>query len=330
MAIHRNRLAEGKQMSAEMAVVTCYFNPSRYETKRVNFERFVKGIEAAGADLVVAELAFADAPFELPAGDRVLQLRGSGIMWQKERLLNIAIERLPEACRKIAWVDCDVLFENQNWLDETSKALEQFVVVQPFSGAVRLARGRLRRTERDIVVPSFAKVYSLAPAIARTGTAIEHGDTGLAWAARREFFDGCGLYDVSLTGSGDHLMAHAFVGGMLPSPCLRWRFQRQRAYALHFLEWAKRAQEIVGAQVGAIEGNLLHLWHGDMKDRRYTQVIKEFAAFNFNPERDLQLDESGLWTWKQASPELRSWAENMFRVRKEDGRTELREDTVTG
>ena len=34
---------------------------------------------------------------------------------------------------------------------------------------------------------------------------------------------------------------------------------------------------------------------------------------------DLQKDENGLWEWKDASPELRDWAQVFFELRREDG-----------
>ena len=128
-------------MSSDLFVITSYFNPAGYETKRANFKKFVRGIEVAGANLLVAELAFGDTPFELAPGEHVLQLRASDVMWQKERLLTIAVERLPPSCRKVAWLDCDVLFENPDWLSQTADALEHYVIVQPFSRAIHLKRG---------------------------------------------------------------------------------------------------------------------------------------------------------------------------------------------
>ena len=65
----------------------------------------------------------------------------------------------------------------------------------------------MRPGKDDHAVQSFAKVFSTAPSVARGSNASIHGHTGFAWAARREFFDECGLYEASLTGSGDHLRA---------------------------------------------------------------------------------------------------------------------------
>ena len=306
-------------MSSDLFVITSYFNPARYETRRANFETFRRGIEEAGVNLLVAELAFGDSPFELPPGEHVLRLRGSDVMWQKERLLNIAAQRLPPSCRKVAWLDCDVLFENPDWARQTADALDRFILVQPFGRAIHLAPGEFAPSKDAQAVHSFARVFSAAPLVARAGHASVHGHTGFAWAARREFFDHCGLYDAALTGSGDHLMAHAFVAGIRQSPCLKWRFKGQLAYAKHFMRWAIRTRDFVESRLGVVEGDLLHLWHGDMKDRRYTKVVQEFASFNFDPDQNLRIDNNGLWAWKSASPELRNWTENMFGLRKEDG-----------
>ena len=77
-------------MSSDLWVITCYFNPCRYKTKRANFDAFMAGMEDNRANVLVVELAFGDEEFELPKSKNVLRLRGSGVMWQKERLLNIA------------------------------------------------------------------------------------------------------------------------------------------------------------------------------------------------------------------------------------------------
>jgi hypothetical protein len=300
--------------------ITCYFNPCRYKTKRQNFELFMEGMEAVGANVLVVELAFGDEEFELPEGDRVLRLRGTGVMWQKERLLNIAAATLPASCRKVAWLDCDVLFENPDWFRQTSAALDDYVVVQPFSSAVRLLRGELADVgaagDRYL---SYAQVFSKNPLLARTGEFVHHGHTGFAWAARRELFEQCGLYDVCLTGSGDHLMAHGFAGGMMNSPCMARMIRGQQHYLRHFYTWATKARDLVGGRLGVVPGKLLHLWHGDVVDRRYSEMNEQFGTFDFQPERHLRFDEQGLWEWNEAPESLQQWASDFFALRREDG-----------
>ena len=68
--------------------------------------------------------AFGDAPFDLPAGPDVIQVRGPDVLWQKERLLNIAVSRLPARARKVAWLDGDLLFADPDWAGETARLLD--------------------------------------------------------------------------------------------------------------------------------------------------------------------------------------------------------------
>ena len=305
-------------MSSDFCVITCYFNPARFKTKRQNFDAFMKGMAKAGANVLVVESAFGDDPFELEPGDNVLQLRGTGVMWQKERLLNIAAARLPASVGKVGWFDADVIFKEPDWLERTSKALDRYMVIQPFSHAVRLHRDN-RDDGSGILDRSFASMFVEDPRPARTGRYQTHGHTGYAWAARRELFDKCGLYDACLTGSGDHLMAHAFAAGMAKSPCMLHTFGRSREYAEHFLRWAIPARDLVRANLGVVPGRILHLWHGDLEDRRYRDREIEFRKLGFNPAADLRFDENGLWEWSDNAPDaLRAWTDNSFH-RNEDG-----------
>ena len=306
-------------MSSDLCIMTSYFNPCRYETKRKNFDIFMEGMNQAGANMLVVELAFGDEEFELPAGDGVLQLRGSGVMWQKERLLNIAAATLPKSITKIGWFDNDLVFENPDWVDQTSEALERAVVVQPFDSAVRLPRGTKKYDGRGEYYDSYAQIFVQNPKLARTGEFVHHGHTGFAWAARRELFETCGLYDACLTGSGDHLMSHGFAGGLIHSPCIRRVIGPQQIYGEHFFQWAIQARDLVGGRIGVVPGRVLHLWHGDLVDRRYSDMNQQFKTFAFDPDRHLRHDANGLWEWNEAPDELRKWASDFFWLRREDG-----------
>jgi hypothetical protein len=84
--------------------------------------------------LVTVELAF-DGQFELTCGDadHLIQLSGGDIMWQKERLLNIALEAVPDKVEDLAWIDCDLVFESPDWPDAARRALKSDNVIQLFS-----------------------------------------------------------------------------------------------------------------------------------------------------------------------------------------------------
>src|SRR5579862_510563 len=93
--------------------VTSYFNPVGYRRRLQNYRVFRQRLNVP---LVAVELA-QRGPFELRLEDAdvLVQLRGGDVMWQKERLLNIAISHLPKECEYVAWLDCDVVFHREDW-----------------------------------------------------------------------------------------------------------------------------------------------------------------------------------------------------------------------
>jgi hypothetical protein len=111
--------------------ITCYFNPIGYRRRLVNYKIFREHLDIP---LVAVELAYGPG-FELEEKDAdiLVQLRSEDILWQKERLLNVALQALPSTCRKVVWVDCDVVFESTDWAERTSLLLDRFMLVQPFS-----------------------------------------------------------------------------------------------------------------------------------------------------------------------------------------------------
>jgi hypothetical protein len=86
------------------------------------------------------EFGFDDEPFELPNDTNGLRVRSSSILWQNERLPNVAVYNLPDHCAKVVWTVSDVCFSNRFWLPDTSSTLDDYMVVQPVDHAVRLPR----------------------------------------------------------------------------------------------------------------------------------------------------------------------------------------------
>jgi hypothetical protein len=304
---------------SELAAVTAYFNPEGFETKRSNFDRFRAGLARQGIPVVVVECAFGDAAFDLPAGAADLRVRARSPMWQKERLLNLAVSTLPASYGKVAWLDCDLLFENDSWVDQAAAALESHAVLQLFERVVRLPRGAETDDGTGQRWDGFAAVFERDHELATTSWFNGHGHSGFAWAARRELWDGAGLYDTALSGCGDHLMAHALVGD-LESRCVLRALGGGGPQLRRLRRWAAEAASVAGKEVGHVPGSVWHLWHGDLADRRYDQRAHELAALGFDPDTDLRHGPDGCWEWATEKPDLHKWARNYFAGRAEDGR----------
>src|ERR1043165_4119631 len=172
--------------SEEICAVTTYFNPSGFRTKRINYDRFVAALARDNIRCITVECAFRDGPYELPRSRDTIRTRANDVMWQKERLLNIAMERLPARCTKVVWLDADILFDDPDWVARTSDALDEYAVVQPFEPAVRLPPHVTHDDGRGESWRSFGAVMTEDPLAVLLGVFDKHGHTGFAWAARRE------------------------------------------------------------------------------------------------------------------------------------------------
>jgi hypothetical protein len=301
----------------DLWIVTAYFNPLGYETRLRNYEIFRQASQAGGLRLSTVECVFGEGPFQLPPSPDVISVRARDVMWQKERLLNLAFDRLPARCAKVAWVDCDVLFENPRWAVVTSDLLERHAVVQPFATPIRLLRDGTV-WGGDFWTHGFAAVRAVDRDAVRTGDRVRHGDTGLAWAARREVLSRHGLYDRSIAGGADHLMAHAMCGDW-ESACLERLLGVGTPQRFHAQQWGERFHAAVGGDVAHVPGAAFHLWHGDYDKRRYRARHEELRALGFDPATDLRLGEQGCWEWATAKPELHRWVRDYFARRDEDG-----------
>jgi hypothetical protein len=301
----------------DICVITCYFNPEGYKTKLVNYTIFSQKLALSGIALYTIELAFENQPFVLPNTPCSLQIRGEDVIWQKERLINILFQKIPPRFSKIIWLDCDLLFQNENWLVEASAALDDHKVIQPFQWVVRLPRYEQYYSKYGEKHESFCSVWEKDHSRADKGVFDQHGHTGFAWGIRRELLARHGLYDTCISGSADHLMAHAFCGNM-DCICVH-RMIGDGKYFQHFSKWGSAIANEVNGDLGYVDGYLLHLWHGQTIDRKYHERNQELIKMNFDPEIDLITNGNGLLQLSSKDSKFKNWSIDLFSRRKEDG-----------
>ncbi|MBP6608493.1 MAG: hypothetical protein KA258_02825 [Deltaproteobacteria bacterium] len=306
------------EVAPDLWVIAAYYNPHGYQTRAHNYALFATSLARSGIPLLTVECAFGDEPFVLSDSATVLKLRCQSVLWQKERLLNVAIATLPPTCTKIAWLDADILFERPDWAILTSRLLDRFTIVQVFEQVIRLPRHHTEYRGDGEVIGGFAHSYSHRKEIHLGGHYHEHGHTGFGWAARRDILLRTGLYDTALSGSGDHLIAHAAVGDH-ESKCIDKVLGRSTPHRENFRRYCDRFFAHTRGLLAATPGTCLHLWHGDHAYRRYSDRNLELVALGFDPARDLRLAPSGAWDWNSDKPELHTWAREYFGRRKEDG-----------
>ena len=303
--------------------ITTYFNPVGYRTRLKNYRIFRQRL---AVPLLTVELSYGP-DFELGERDAdvLVQIRGSDVLWQKERLLNLALASLPDECETIAWLDCDVVLTRPDWPRAAAQLLADVPLVQLFHERYNLPAETLpEQMASPALLPSgHAVAYQLAhrrvaaevvgePSCAtRWGVAL-----GLAWAARRSLLEAHGFYDAGVLGGGDRALACAAFAqfdGLRESWCAN------PSQSAHFLDWARPFHAAVRGGVGCVEGAVFHLWHGRREDRRYLERYAGFRAFDFDPRRDIAVAASGCWRWNTSKPDMHRYVRDYFHGRREDG-----------
>jgi hypothetical protein len=303
--------------------ITSYFNPVGYRRRIKNYHDFRQRL---AVPLVTVEHSF-DGTFQLRPGDAdiLVQLTGGDVMWQKERLLNVALKSVPGDCDRIAWVDCDVVFDSDDWAERASRALDDLALVHLFQERHDLPPDALldQRCPQHAVLKARSIVHMIATGEAGSDELTHPGfgperpwACGLAWASRRDVLEQHGIYDACILGGADRAILCAALGQSDEAARTARMSERRRD---HYLAWARSYFDSVRGRVGHIRGRLFHLWHGDLRHRIYADRNLRLQDYDFDPFRDIAVDRNGCWRWASDKPQLHEFVKRYFALRKEDG-----------
>jgi hypothetical protein len=293
-------------MSHRLWGITTFYNPFGSRTRLANYRAFRGRSREQGLRLLTVELAFDERPFELREGEDaecLVRRRSDAVLWQKERLLNLALETLPGECTAVCWIDADVLFEDDDWVAQCGALLERHAVLQPFSRAIRLPRGK---RPADLPGALLGKAISegtgegtyshavCARPLPRLGGL--SGTTGYAWCAQRSVLQEAGFYDRCIVGGADRELALAvlYPPGKVPRASTRIRYPLLRR---HMAPWHERLYAAVAGRVSHRPGVIHHLWHGDSGTRQYRDRHEILEQHDYDPETDVALDAGGCLRW---------------------------------
>jgi len=303
--------------------ITSYFNPMHYRRRLATYRGFRSCLQVP---LAAIELSF-DGRYELGPGDAdlLIQLRGEDIMWQKERLLNVLLPQLPAECLQVAWLDCDIVFERQDWPERVAAALAQAPVTQlfrrvhympPHAGPEDVSESITLLT-RDSLGAWLDSGLSAEEALRHATTRSSNSAMkGMAWAASRDLLQSQGLYDACIIGGGANAFACAVLGTY--DHAIRPHFMNDRQRE-HYLAWAERFHRATHGALSCMDGDVYHLWHGALADRGGSSRHKGLVPFNFDPDADIATAGAGCWRWATDKRDMHGYVHNYFAARKEDG-----------
>lgn len=290
-----------------LPVVMAYSNPAGFHRRPVLAREYMARMQAqSDVALFVVELAYGSRPFEVTeaADPSHRQLRTDGAaLWQKENLINIGVRSLlPPSWSEFAWIDCDLEFDNPRWAQEAlAKLRGESDVVQLLDHVVDLDEQGSKMGEFDGIIHTLRRHGRL------------DGIAGFAWAMTRRTYEKVGgLFEISILGGGDNIMAHCFAGRARD---VKDAIKISRGFRNAMLAFQAAGH---GARLDYVPGTVRHHFHGARANRGYGKRGAMMKREKYDPDVDLVRRPDGLLSLRSPDSRLARVIAAYFANRKED------------
>lgn len=294
--------------------ITSYFNFFHNRERLHNFHTFRKNLTLP---LIAVEWA-PDGKFELNKKDAeyLIQIKEGDFMWQKECLLNIALEYLPLSCNYVSWLDCDIVFANPNWHNEARVAFKSFDFIQLFEKIKYVPKTKIlvsTLSELNTVKYSLEKC-SISKAIksgenffgnlSNTNEKFDFqptGNPGMAFASKVSIIKKHKFYDKNIIGGGD-LVLSAAIHNKIDE-----LFMHRALSSHHKTDIKNWAAKLIHNKYKCsfLKEEIFHLWHGELEKRMYEKRYHILNNHNYNPKVHVALNSNKTWSWSSTPANLK-------------------------
>jgi len=297
-----------RQRPENLYVVLPYFNFCGFKRRRDLFIQFVERyVKTPGLRLVVVEAMGPAALGPLQVHEHI-RLTSDSRVWLKENLINLGVKALPKDWKYVAWIDADLEFLNQNWVQETIRGLQRADVVQLWRTAVNLGpHGEAIKVDKSF---AYMFVGSGTDWVASDKYGFWH--PGYAWACTRQAFTKMGgLPDWAILGSGDRHLAMSLAGlGQTSCP---GTIHENYKMMLKLYE-----RGLKNFKVSWVDGTIIHYWHGSFTDRKYRERWDILVQNSFDPFEDIGYTDEGLVQLTSKGRRFEKYLDDYFMGRRED------------
>jgi hypothetical protein len=306
-------IKNNEPIEKKLNVIVVISNPCLYAKRYILLKEFIKRIEEEedNVTLFVVELIYKNQKFYVTNKNNKnhLQIKTDIPIWHKENMINLGVKHLlPSNWKAFAWIDADIEFESNSWALDTLKILNGCKdVVQLFSHCVDMDKDETNLN----IFNSFG--YSFNKNKKHTAKGLDYWHPGYAWAISRKAYEKIGgLYDKGVLGSGDNIMALAFINKCKNMNNINY----SQEYNNSMLEFQKNAKSL---RLGYTPGVIRHYFHGSKKNRKYTERWQILIKHQFSPIQHLIYDSFGLLIpTAEFTEEFKNDIMNYFKERKED------------
>lgn len=291
------------------SIILCFFSPCGYELPKQHLVECVNRLLHLKVEIVVVQVVMSgEKPVPIPSECKSFVFKIKHHWFRKENLWNKGAEL--STGDTLVFLDSDIFFKDDQWLDKTNDLLERHDIVQPFEIASWQSADECTVEATKIAAAKGLREKQLV------NFGVYH--PGFAWAMKRKTFNKIGgLYDRAIVGSGDTAFSISFVDDktllkQISSISHHYYYGSRsfKAYRRNILAHNFSVSELSGVTI-------YHLWHGTRGNRQYHQRV-QITPPPEDKEFELEILDNGLLELKNIHD-----ANNMmtyFKGREEDGR----------
>jgi hypothetical protein len=251
-----------------------------------------------------------------------LRVEADTILWTKENMINLAVEKLlPKDYKAFAFIDADLYFTNKNWADETLRVLNDVDIIQPYTIGYKLDKNNKINTNGIFFSKCYAHFKSETEILLylynnKIPQKNSHFVEGWAWVFTRKAYEQIGgLFDLGIVGSGDTILHNSLISDDYMFKSVMFN-RCSKDFIQKLFEYRHKCK---GLKIGYINNVIYHFYHGDIKNRKYLNRWDILVNNNYSPSIHLKKNKYGMYEGTELfSDKFKTDIETYFKERNED------------
>lgn len=304
----------------DVAIIMYYWNHFKRDSLLKNFFICHNNLSKFNTNIIPIEIS-TNGNFDLHFPGTI-KFQTDQLLWQKERVINFVVQKLPENIKYVAFIDGDILFPDENLIIKAKDKLNSTndLMLQLFSTVYYLPRNHCKYNGYYVYYNN-----SIAKNIMKAGGKQSYindfssddfylPNPGMAWMCKKETLLKNPLYDKCIIGGGDKINIINWLGikNLENIPFIR----KTKEQSQIFINELKLIPE-QNFEIDFIDSPIFHLNHGNRVDRQYNSRLNILKRYNFNPTIDLTI-EQGLYRYTGSNSGILNDIKEYFRQRNED------------
>ena len=304
----------------DVAIIMYYWNHFKRDSLLRNFFICHNNLSKFNTDIIPIEIS-TNGTFDLHFPGTI-KLQTDQLLWQKERVINFAVQKLPQSIKYVAFIDGDILFPDENWVFKAKDKLNSTndLMLQLFSTVYYLPRNHCKyngyysyfnySVGKNIFdsngIENYKKDF--------LSDSFYYANPGMAWMCKKETILKNPLYDKCIIGGGDTINLINWLG-IKNSDNIPFVKKNKKKNQI-FVDELKIMKDIL-LNIDCLDSPIFHLNHGNKINRQYKTRLDILEKYNFSPITDLTI-EQGLYRYTGSNSEILNDIKEYFRQRNED------------